>query len=97
MIKIVKKGTASSFGGGRGRDNTAMGASYIVEKDGQALGSILPNSRRCFEAAEWEVYEYIKDASGKVTGYKPLKRYNSMFDEKPFKKAKEFAMEYFTA
>ena len=35
------------------------------------------------------------DAFGQVIAYKSLKRFDSVFDQSPFKKAKEFAAEYF--
>ena len=95
MIKITKKGMATSFGGGRGMDNVATSASYIIEKDGKPVGSILPESRRMFGPSQWEVFEYKMDVSGKVIAYKSLKRFDSVFDQSPFKKAKEFAAEYF--
>ncbi|MAH47044.1 hypothetical protein CMI37_14550 [Candidatus Pacearchaeota archaeon] len=95
MIKITKKGRATSFGGGRGMDNVATGAPYTIEKDGKPVGSILPESRRCFAPSQWEVFEYKMDASGQVIAYKSLKRFNSVFDQSPFKQAKEFAAEYF--
>ena len=95
MIKVTKKGTATSFGDGRGMDNVATSASYVIEKDGKPVGSILPEPRRCFGPAQWEVFEYQMDASGKIVAYKSLKQFNSVFDQSPFKKAKEFAAEYF--
>jgi hypothetical protein len=95
MIKIVKSQSACGFSSGRGMDNTATGGTYIILKDGEAVGSILPNQRRCFAASEWEVFEYTMDASGAVIGYKSLKRLTSIFDPKPFKQAKEFALNHF--
>jgi hypothetical protein len=94
-IKVVKKADATEFGAGRGMDNTASGGTYVVLRDGKAVGSILPNTRRCYNYAAWEVFEYTFDADDTVFAYKSLKRVNGRFDPKPFKLAKEFALAYF--
>jgi hypothetical protein len=94
-VRIVKKAEATEFGAGRGMDNTASGGTYVVLKDGKAVGSILPHTRRCYDYAAWEVFEYKFDADDTVVGYKSLKRLNGCFDPKPFKLAKEFALTYF--
>jgi hypothetical protein len=95
MVTITKTRRATHHGSGRGMDNTGTGAAYVIAQDGQAVGCILPNARRPYAPAEWDVIAYTLDASGAVIGRTPLRQFDGYFDPQPFRKAKDFALAYF--
>ena len=89
MIKVSKR-TSAAQSYGRGMDNYRIPGFYDVFRDGKKVGFIHGTNAGYMESSDWEIVEM----ESKLGGMRPVKRFGS-WQEQPFKKAKEFAMEYF--
>ena len=94
-IKITKR-TVASYGQGRGMDARYTAPNYYIEKAGKRVGAIFGRSVR--GETNWTVYGF---GEGELPN--PIKTFYTtrlmragIYEGKPFKRAKEFAVEHFS-
>lgn len=86
MSVIIKRTRKSSQSYGRGRDQAYQPAFYDIIKDGKTVGHIMARSVVYMETPTWQVLEIIDGVAREV---------RTFYRDKPFTKAKEWALEHF--
>ena len=82
---VVRKRDIASKGHGRGSDNVKTPATYEVVKDDKVVGYIIGSSTKYMESTNWDVIN---------KNYRLVKTFWGSAD-KPFTKAKAFALKHF--